>query len=341
MDTEAKNLCIETDTPHLLKILTESLHSEPWTPVREYLANAHDACQGRTDPDICIFAEKGTIQIRDNGCGMTEEVIRRAFTCIGGHRAHGDGRPIGQFGLGVLSAFIIADRLVVETRSQDEPHGWRVQWGRREGYYTLTAIDRAEVGTHATLHVDSAHREMAFDSGIRSYVEKQLGLFTTPIRVGKERQPTNRHHRWLREQAADPRPRLMQAQEARDLFRTYCKTVPLIAAYGAFLPDVVRILLGIPVNEQNAESLAAHKVWLFCQGILVKGNIESFFPENLAFLVGLLDHPDFLLQIDRENLIRDRNFSELRGQIDEHAMNFLLLLAAHEPGTMEQVLQTH
>lgn len=330
---------VTVNQEHLIKVLTEHQYSDLRTPLREYVANAHDACRDRADAKIQVWTDRRmrSIHISDNGCGMTEQVIIDAFTCLGGH--YGKDGSVGQFGLGVLSAFVIADMLEVQTRSADEPHGWRLEWPRQAGKFTLEPIERAEVGTHATLVVNDENLSLVDDRTVRAYLKRQFGLFTTPILVGTDQTPVNKYHGWLRQQALDQKPHLLPMAEARDIMRQYCVSMDMIAVYGYFDPHGVRILLGLPAVEHSPLDL--HKTWFFCKGILVRENVKKFFPENLSCLVGLFDHPGFKLQLDRENLIEDQNFLGLKNDLADHAMNFLILLGQERPAVMEQMLRLH
>lgn len=330
---------VPVNREHLIKVLTEHQYSDSRTPLREYVANAHDACRERAEPSIQVWTDRRlrSIHIRDNGCGMTEEVIVNAFTCLGGHR--GQDGSVGQFGLGVLSAFVIADMLEVQTRSAEESNGWRLEWARQAGEFTLEPIERAEIGTHATLAVNDENLSLVDDRAVRAYLKRQFGLFTTPIYVGTDQTPVNKHYLWLRQQALGQKPHLLPMAEAREIMRQYCTSMDMIALYGCFDTQGVRILLGLPAVEHSPLDL--HKTWFFCKGILVRENVKKFFPENLSCLVGLFDHPAFKLQLDRENLIEDQSYLGLRNDLPEHAMNFLTLLAQERPAVMEQVLRLH
>lgn len=344
--SESRTLSVTADVGILEKILTQYLHRDEWTPIREYIANAHDASRGESQPFIRVWADRSqsAIHISDHGCGMTEDVITKAFTAIGGHFDQGEvGRPVGRFGLGVLSAFMIADRLVVETWSKHEKHGWRIDWRRHQGSYDLTPIERSEYGTQATLYVDAEHRKLVSDGDIADAVQRCMGLFITPIYVGeKGERPANKHCEWLRQQMSDPTPtpRLLPLKQAREVMRTYCK-LNMLAIYGMFTLDGPSLILGIPDEEQATGSLYGHHTWFFCQGILVEKSVEKYFPENLAFVCGFFEHPDYKLQITREGLITDDCFTSLKRQVGDHVVEFLELLARHDPATMEKVLRIH
>lgn len=331
---------VTADIKRLIEILTTSLHSDPFTPIREYIANAHDATVGNPAPEISISVEGGSrLVIRDNGCGMTRKVILEAFTRIASHHSQFDERSVGQFGLGVLSAFMVADRLVVETRSAQEATGWRLEWKSREAEFTILPIDREDLGTTAILCLTDEAIDLADNGVLRDYVSKTFALFPVPISIGANQPAVNEHWRWLASQREMSRnPRLVFDAEAVALLRRFLH-LDISAVYISHEPDGSRIFLGIPAAEHSPLDL--HKVAFFSKGILVHGNMRGFFPPNLAFVGGLVDSPKFALQIDREGFVRDKAFRALKDSMEQHILSSLHLLAKEHPAAIERVLHTH
>ncbi|HEX2691702.1 MAG TPA: ATP-binding protein [Kofleriaceae bacterium] len=337
MPSASYDVAVTADVPRLLSVLSQRLTSDPYAAIREYVSNAYDASRGIAASSIWIGCDDRSITVDDQGCGMTSEIIKTAFSRIGGHHETGPG-GIGEFGLGVLTAFMIAERLVVETRSERDAHGWRLEWLRGKQHFSLQAIARARRGTTATLHLAKEHYEMAYEAGIRDYVSRVLGLLPMPIYLGRNEQPVNPHHSWLLERGAGGPGQLLSSPEAYDILRRYCQ-LELIAAYGASGANGSRILLGIPVREHAP--LQRHRVQFFSRGVWVLGELAAFFPENLAFVVGIVDHPGFALQISRDNLRADRAFGEVREAIEGHILGFLELLGEQQPKLLAAVLETH
>lgn len=338
MSSASHDVAVTADVARLLEVLSKRVCNDPYAALREYVSNAYDASCRYPASSIRVSCDDRRIVIEDRGCGMTNEVIRTAFTRIGGRHEAGPERGIGEFGLGVLTAFMISEVLVVETRSEHEAHGWRLEWQRGRQRFSLRTIERAERGTTATLHLAQEYRDMAYEAGIRDYVARVFGLLPVPIYVGRSEQPANAHHPWLTEQPLVDTGQLLFSSDAYDILRRYCQ-LELIAAYGATSANGMRILLGIPIGEHAP--LQRHKVQFFSRGVWVCGEIAAFFPENLAFVVGIVDHPGFSLQISREGLRADRAFSEVRDAIEMHIIRFLELLGAHQPKLLDAVMQTH
>lgn len=338
MPSVAHDVPVTVDVPRLLEILSKRVTNDPYAAIREYVANAHDASRAYPGSSIRIRCENTRITVEDRGCGMTNEVIRTAFSRIAGHHEVGPERGIGEFGLGVLTAFMIAELLVVETRSEREAQGWRLEWRRGQKRFSLQPIARHERGTTVTMHLAHEHREMAYEAGVRDYVARVLGLLPMPIYVGRGESPANPHHTWRAEPGLPDVGQLLPGPEAHDILRRHCQ-LELIAAYGVTAANGSRILLGIPMKPHAP--LQRHRVQFFSRGVWVCGELAGFFPENLAFVVGIVDHPEFALQISRDNLRTDRAFSEVRDAIEVHVIRFLELLGDQQPTLLAAVLKTH
>lgn len=328
---------VTADIPQLLKVLSEGLNRDPYAAIREYVSNAHDASVDVATSSIRVRCGDRRIVVEDCGHGMTRDVILSAFTRIGG-RFGVKPDVIGAFGLGVLTAFMISEQLVVETKSESEPHGWRLEWPRGEQRFTLRPIERLQRGTTAIMHLAHEHQEMADEPGLRDYIARVFGLLPVPIHVGRSELPVNVHHAWLKEHGIQHPGKLLTNAAACDILRQYCK-LGVIAVYGATTPDGAHVLLGIPIEEHAP--LQTHRVQFFSRGVWIDGNISAFFPENLAFMVGIIDHPGLALQVSRESFRLNGTFSEVRGSIEMHILRFLDLLGDQQPRVLAAVMSTH
>src|SRR5262245_26428344 len=130
MTSVKEELTATVNVDHLLSILTERMYRDPSACVREYVSNAHDACLGQSDPQIEVRSDGPCLVFSDNGRGMTRDDLIHGFVAIAGHRVNTaqQRKTVGMFGLGVLSGFMVADRIEVETRSETDSTGWRLEW---------------------------------------------------------------------------------------------------------------------------------------------------------------------------------------------------------------------
>jgi molecular chaperone HtpG len=193
--------------PGILRLLSEHLYANPQAALRELIQNAHDSCQRRRveDPsagpdyepriDIHVDADRRALTLSDNGSGLTVSEIRDYLATIGrGYTSELQRRLavgnsgeasifVGQFGLGLLSAFIVADRVELLTRSyQPGETGWR--WESAGGEtYTLAPADRPEVGTTLTLHLRLEGEFLLNEALAREIVRRYADFLRVPITV--------------------------------------------------------------------------------------------------------------------------------------------------------------
>ncbi|HEX8785199.1 MAG TPA: ATP-binding protein, partial [Telluria sp.] len=177
---EKETLGFQAEVKQLLQLMIHSLYSNKEIFLRELISNASDAADKMrfeainndalygNDHELRIKVlfdkDAKTITISDNGIGMSrDEVIshlgtiaksgtKEFFSKLSGDQ-QADAALIGQFGVGFYSAFIVADRVTVETRRAGSPASEGVRWeSTGEGDYTVEAIDKPARGTDIILH---------------------------------------------------------------------------------------------------------------------------------------------------------------------------------------------
>ena len=121
------------DLTGLLTVLGENLYSTPDVALRELVQNAHDSCnrrrieQGPFEPRIDLVANNGKLTVSDNGSGLTHQEIIDFLATVGAgytrllKNAGKSEELIGQFGLGFLSAYVVADKVEVITTAFQTP----------------------------------------------------------------------------------------------------------------------------------------------------------------------------------------------------------------------------
>jgi molecular chaperone HtpG len=212
--TEKQTLGFQAEVKQLLQLMIHSLYSNKEIFLRELISNASDAADKlrfeainngslfENDPDLKIRVdfdkEARTITIADNGIGMSrDEAVehlgtiaksgtREFFSKLSGDQQK-DAALIGQFGVGFYSAFIVADRITVESRRAGLPAGEGVRWeSGGEGDFTVEAIDKADRGTRITLHLREGEDEFLSSWKLKSVIRKYSDHISLPIQMKKE-----------------------------------------------------------------------------------------------------------------------------------------------------------
>src|SRR5262249_18939456 len=198
--------------PGLLKVLAEHLYSSRKVAVRELLQNAHDSSVRRRieegDPhyrpriELCVDPRARTLTIRDNGWGLSEEEIGTYLATIGrGYTRELRERLtlcspeeaaelIGQFGLGFLSAFLLAAEVTVVTRSFKD--GPALRWhSTGDEFYDLRPIEDAATGTSVSLRVKPAASFILREEELLGTVRTYADFLPTPIHLAGDPVPVN------------------------------------------------------------------------------------------------------------------------------------------------------
>ncbi|HWG23024.1 ATP-binding protein [Actinospica sp.] len=199
----------------LIQLLAQNLYADPDVFLREMIQNAHDSITRRAElaneraepvppaPRISVEVDRDAQQIRiaDNGCGLTDAEIDAYLSTIGRSGtnelrerivAADRGRTvelIGQFGIGLLSAFIVADRVSVETKAAGhEALHWESLGGRN---YSVRPGQREFVGTTVVLHVSPQHTRYLETVRIKQIIRTYADFIGVPVYVNDDAQPAN------------------------------------------------------------------------------------------------------------------------------------------------------
>jgi len=205
----------------LIQLLAQNLYADPDVFLREMIQNAHDSITRRAElaaergepdppsPRIQVVADPDAQQIRihDNGSGLTRDEIDGYLSTIGRsgtnelrQRIAAADRTrtvelIGQFGIGLLSAFIVAERVTVVTKAAGHDAArWQSTGGRN---YQVEPADRAQVGTTVTLQVSPAHSRYLERGRLESIIRTYADFIGMPVYVNDDGDPTNAVHSFL------------------------------------------------------------------------------------------------------------------------------------------------
>ena len=211
---EKQTLGFQAEVKQLLQLMIHSLYSNKEIFLRELISNASDAAdklrfeainnaalfENDAELQIKVGFDKAarTITIADNGIGMSrDEAIehlgtiaksgtREFFSKLSGDQQK-DAALIGQFGVGFYSAFIVADRITVDTRRAGTPAEEGVRWeSEGAGDFTVEAIDKPQRGTSITLHLREGEDEFLSSWKLKSTIRKYSDHISLPILMQKE-----------------------------------------------------------------------------------------------------------------------------------------------------------
>jgi len=353
----------ELHLPGLLKVLAEHLYSSKKVGVRELLQNAHDSCIRRRleekDPDyepritLSLQPRQRLLTIIDNGSGMTEEEIGSYLATIGrGYTREMRERLsfsspeeaselIGQFGLGFLSAFLLAEEVKVVTRSFRG--GPALLWeSRGDENYTLTDAKKGNVGTTVTLRVKPAASFVLQKALLLESVRNFADFLPIPIHWQDDDEPINLMQApW---EADDPEQAILAFIQ-----RVFHDKHPL----AVFPLRNAKVSLGhdsltVPMNGfvyVPAVSVASVREFgdmrVYIRRMFICDRQEHLLPPWARFVRGLIDCPVLQPTASREDIHQDDYFDSVRQALEEQLSQELRKLARSDPPRWKNLVRCH
>ncbi|MFB4319663.1 HSP90 family protein [Actinomadura sp. 21ATH] len=333
------------DLRGIIDLLGRHLYPSPRAYLRELLQNAVDALSARppADPRILIrppsVTGDGSLHVLDNGIGLTEAQVHELLATIGRSSKRDElgfsrGQFLGQFGIGLLSCFLVADEVEVVTRSADG--GGTVRWtGHADGHYTVEpAGPRAEPGTTVVLRPRRGSEHWLSDATVTRLAGDFGSLLPYPVEVG-DRLVTTGPPPW-QDEYPDPRARrealLKYAEEALEFrpFDVIDLNVPAAGLTG------VAFVLPTPLP---ASARASHRVYL--KRMLLGERVEGLLPDWAFFARCVVDTSELRPTADREQLYADDLLEETREALGAQLRTWLVGLSATSPARLNGFLSVH
>ena len=370
-----ETLGFKTEVKQLLHLMIHSLYSNKEIFLRELISNASDACDKlrfealkndalyEGDGDLGVYidfdAEARTISIEDNGIGMNrEDVISHLGTIAKSGTAEflsklsgdqkKDSQLIGQFGVGFYSAFIVADKVTVETRRAGEAAAEAVRWeSAGEGDFTLENIEKEKRGTRIILHLKEGEEEFADGFRLRSLIKKYSDHIAVPVylpqEVGEEGDDSEGGEKKKIPEAVNEAKALWTRSKSElndDEYREFYKHVshdwndPLLWMHNKVegkldYTSLLYIPAKAPFDIWNREATRGLK--LYVQRVFIMDDAEQFLPLYLRFVKGVLDTNDLSLNVSREILQKDKQVESLRSALVKRVLDTLEKLAKNDP----------
>jgi len=329
-DTTPETLPFQAEVSRLIDIVANALYAKREVFLRELVSNASDACDRlryaaltepellQDDPELAVRLEPdaaaATLTVTDNGIGMNREdlvanlgTIARSGTArfleqLGEKKGEVD--LIGQFGVGFYSAFMVAERVVVETRRAGDSHGWRWESDGRSGFTLAESDDAPARGTRVVLHLKEDAKEFLEPHRLRQIVKTYSDHLAVPVRLQGEGEP----ERLNAEGALWTRPKSEVSEEQyREFYHHVAHAFDEPWATLHFKAEGMLEYAGLLFVPQSApwdlfDPQRRHGVKLYVKRVFIAEGVESLVPSYLRFLRGVIDSEDLPLNVSRETL---------------------------------------
>ncbi|QWE18467.1 molecular chaperone HtpG [Polynucleobacter corsicus] len=364
-----ETLGFQAEVKQLLQLMIHSLYSNKEIFLRELISNASDASDKLRfegiehpdwygdDPDLKIkvsFDQAArTVTISDNGIGMSRDeaianlgTIARSgtkefFSKLSGDQQK-DAALIGQFGVGFYSAFIVADRITVETRRAGLPATDGVRWeSDGSGEFTVESIDRPQRGTSITMHLREGEDDFLSTHKLKSIIRKYSDHISLPIQMNKEEWDADKKEQVIKDElesinqssALWARSKSEITQEQYDEFYKHlshdyenplCYSLNRVEGRSEFT-QLLYVPSRAPFDLWDRNKRGGIK--LYVKRVFIMDDAEQLMPMYLRFVTGVVDSTDLPLNVSREILQESRDVKIIRESSTKRVLSMLEDLA--------------
>ena len=344
---------VSINAENIMPVIKQWLYSDKDIFVREMVSNGCDAVSkhkrlvatGEAPKDdapyrvdVVLDKEAGTISFSDNGLGMTAEEVEKYIAQVAfsgasdflskyasDENAADDNKIIGHFGLGFYSAFMVSDKVVIDTKSYTDAPA--VRWISSDGMeYETEESDRTARGTTITLTIDEEDKEFLNLWTLRQTLEKHCAFMPVPIFLSEVQPPKAEEKKAEDGAETKPEEKPAEPEQINDVNPLWmrkpsdCTDEDYKAFYHKVFHDYEEPLFWIHLNAEypfnlkgilyfpkikNEFSASEGVVKLYNNQVFVADNIKEVIPEFLLLLKGVIDCPDLPLNVSRSFLQND------------------------------------
>ncbi|MGE6573970.1 molecular chaperone HtpG [Paenibacillus xylanexedens] len=375
----------QAESKRLLDMMINSIYTQREIFLRELISNSSDAIdkiyyRALTDDSLVfnkedyfikltIDKENRTLTLTDTGIGMTQEELENNLGVIAKsgslafkkeNEAQDGHNIIGQFGVGFYSAFMVADKLTVTSKTLGSDEAWKWESEGADGY-TITPAEKDSVGTEIVLTIKENTEEDSYDEfleeyRLRSIIKKYSDFIRYPIKMDVTGQrpkegTENEFEEYQEEQTVNSMVPIWRKNKSElteedynnfYMEKRYGFDKPLkhlhISADGAV---VYNAILFIPENTPFDYYTKEYEkgLELYSNGVLIMDKCGDLLPDYFGFVKGMVDSEDLSLNISREMLQHDRQLSLIAKNIKNKIKSQLQSLLKDERENYEKFYQ--
>ena len=358
---------IGVTTENIFPIIKKFLYSDHEIFLRELVSNAVDATQKLKtlaskgefkgemgDLTIKVSLGKDTITISDRGIGLTAEEIDKYINQIAFSGANDflekykdDANAIiGHFGLGFYSAFMVAKKVEIITKSYQEG-AQAVKWtcdGSPE--FTIEDIEKEDRGSDIILYIDDDCKEFLEEARVSSLLTKYCRFLPIPVAFGKKKEWKDGKQVETDEDNVINETYPLWARKPVELkdedYKKFYQELYPMADEPLFwihlnvdYPFNLTGILYFPKVKSNIE-LQRNKIQLYCNQVYVTDSVEGIVPDFLTLLHGVIDSPDIPLNVSRSYLQSDSNVKKISTYISKKVSDRLQAIFKNDRKEFEE-----
>ena len=359
----------KTESKRILDLMINSIYTNKEIFLRELISNSSDALDklyylSLTNKDIKVNKDdlfirvdynkdKRTITISDNGTGMTEEELENNLGVIAEsgslkfkeeNKEQNDVNIIGQFGVGFYSAFMVSDKVTVESKSYKDDKATIWESTGVDGY-TLSSSDKKDNGTIITLHLkedteDYNYSELLSEYKLRGIIKKYSDYISYPIKMevenNRKKEDSDEYETYKEVITINSRIPLWKRNK-KDITEEEYNNFYSDKFFDYEKPlDVLHFNIEGNVNYNALLYIPSHAPYdyyskeyekglqLYTNGVLIMDKCSELLPDYFSFVRGVIDTEDIPLNISRETLQDDKNIKLIAKSIETKVRNELL-----------------
>ncbi len=352
----------KTESKKLLDMMIHSIYTHKEIFLRELISNASDAIdkryfhslkeggttgigKGDFEINLSVNKEARTLTISDNGCGMTAEELENNLGTIAKSGSYDFKKEndqgeeidiIGQFGVGFYSAFMVADKITVLTKTESgESHIWESEGA--DGY-KIGPAEKATVGTEVTLHIltdtdEEKYSDYLEEYRLKSLVKKYSDYIRHPIKMAvtshKKKEDSDEFEETTEIQTLNSMVPLWKKSASEvseeeynrfysDKFFDYeppCRVITQNSEGTATFTALMFIPSHAPYNYYSKDYEKGLE--LYSSGVMIMEKCADLLPDHFSFVKGLVDSSDLSLNISRELLQHDRQLKVIAKALEK------------------------
>ncbi|HMM06418.1 MAG TPA: molecular chaperone HtpG [Clostridiales bacterium] len=376
----------KAESKKLLNLMINSIYTHKEIFLRELISNASDAIDklyfrsltdskvglGKDDFEIKIHLdqENRVLTVTDNGCGMSGDELENNLGVIAKsgsmsfkeeNEAASEIDIIGQFGVGFYSAFMVSDRVTVETKAYGEDTAYRWESQGADGY-TVEPCDKGETGTVITLYIKEDTEEEKYSEFLDSFhienlVKKYSDYIRYPIRmdVTRERPLEGAENGetetvietktlnsmiplWRKNKSELTKEEYQQFYQEK--FYDYTEPLKIIHSKteGLLTYDALLYIPGRAPYDFYTKDYEKG-LQLYASGVLIMEKCADLLPDYYSFVRGLVDSADLSLNISREMLQHDHQLKAIAKALDKKITNELKAMLKNDRENYEKFFQ--
>ncbi|MBK8357328.1 MAG: molecular chaperone HtpG [Saprospiraceae bacterium] len=344
---------ITVNTENIFPIIKQFLYSEQEIFLRELISNAVDATSklktlsskgvakgelGDLTIEIIPNKEARTLTIKDKGIGLTSEETKKYLNQVAFSSAQeflekykDDANIIGHFGLGFYSAFMVADKVEVNTLSYQEDAEPVIWSCTGDTNFEINASEKTDRGTEIILHLSDDAMQYAEDDKLQELLNKYCKFLPVPIKLGMKKKTisegegeektdreievaniiNNTNPLWKKS------PSELSEQDYINFYKELYpySSDPLFWIHlNIDYPFNLTGVLYFPKIETNFD-IQKNKIHLYSNQVFVTDDVKEIVPEFLMLLHGVIDSPDIPLNVSRSYLQADSHVRKISGYI--------------------------